>query len=90
MFLHLGSDVSVFKREIIGIFDYKLIKKSRITKEFIDVAAHEHLIKKGKKPKKIKSFILTTGNVYFSPISAETLQKRMLGVLDAFSAESER
>ncbi|MGI6607297.1 MAG: extracellular matrix regulator RemB [Peptococcia bacterium] len=78
MFLHLGSKVSVLKKDIIGIFDYNLIKKSRVTKEFLEIAANEHLIIQEKDVKKIKSFIVATGNIYFSPISADTLQKRVM------------
>ncbi len=77
MFLHLGSDVSVLQKDIIGIFDFKLINKSRITKEFIEVAASEQLIKKEAYKLKAKSIILTTDKIYFSPISTETLQKRV-------------
>lgn len=78
MFLHLGSDISVLHKDIIGIFDVNLINKSRITKEFFEVAASEQLIKKGDNPSKTKSFVLTTEMIYFSPISTETLQKRVM------------
>jgi len=78
MFLHLGSEVLVFQKDIIGIFDYNLIKKSRATKEFMEIAANEHLVIRGEEDKKIKSFIVTSKKIYLSPISADTLQKRVM------------
>ncbi len=85
MFLHLGGEKSVLKKQIIGIFDYDLIKKSRITKEFMDIAINENLIEQKKNGNKIKSFILTTDKIYFSPISSVTLQKRVVNYDDRLS-----
>lgn len=76
MFLHLGGENSVLKKKIIGIFDYDLIKKSKITKEFMDIANDENLVEQKSSGNKIKSFILTTDKIYFSPISSVTLQRR--------------
>ena len=35
MFLHLGSDVMVFVKDIIAIFDFETTTLSKITKSFI-------------------------------------------------------
>ena len=67
MFLHIGNDVMISKREIIGIFDAKNFKQT----ENLSVT-----IMSLPKGQKIKSAVLTTDKIYFSPITSGTLQKR--------------
>jgi hypothetical protein len=76
VFLHLGEEQLVLSKDIIGIFDYNLVKKSRDTKEFIEIVTDEMVIEKISKNKEIKSFIITKDKVFLSPISSLTLQKR--------------
>lgn len=87
MFLHLGSEKSLLNKEIIGIFDYNLIKKSRITKEFMEIITNEGAIEQTNIDKKVKSFIVTKDKVFLSPISSLTLQKRILNA--AYQNEQE-
>lgn len=79
MFLHLGGDVSVLQKDIIGIFDIFSTYKSIISKEFMEVAEGEKSIIKVSLTEKNKSFILVGDKVYLSPISSVTLQKRSVG-----------
>ncbi|GAB4256988.1 extracellular matrix regulator RemB [Thermincola ferriacetica] len=76
MFLHLGGDVIIPKEEIIAIIDMQSAKKAENNKEFIDQAENEELIFEITKKSKAKSFIVTSNNVFFSPISSLTLKKR--------------
>lgn len=76
MFLHLGGDVIVPKKDVIAIIDLKQPYKSKINNEFIRIAGDEGFSKQVCEPDKIKSFIVTTDNIYYSPISSATLKKR--------------
>jgi hypothetical protein len=78
LFLHLGGELSVLKKDVVGIFDYYLLKKSKITKEFLEVVDSEGCLDKKYDINKIKSFIVTQRKIYLSPISSITLQKRMM------------
>jgi extracellular matrix regulatory protein B len=87
MFIHLGGDVMVPSKEVIAIFDIKMKYSSESTKEFLDVADEEGFVVTID-PNESKSFVLTTKNVYYSPISSLTLKKRA-GFLDELD-ESKR
>ncbi|WP_459763555.1 extracellular matrix regulator RemB [Alkaliphilus crotonatoxidans] len=89
MFLHLGGEVVVPVKDIIGIFDIQSTLKAKGSQQFLEVCkdegfvqeiAHEEarsfvvtekVMKSTKKGGLIKKTI-----VYYSPISALTLQKR--------------
>lgn len=75
MFLHLGGDVVVPKKEIIAILDYRT-KLSPATKEFLEIAKDEGFIKRISPKDKGKAYIVTTKEIYISPISCVTLRKR--------------
>ena len=75
-YLHLGSDVTVHNREIIGIFDIERTTINKNVNEFL---------KKCQKSGKIyyvsldlpKSFVVTgSENVYVTNVSTLTLKKR--------------
>ncbi|WP_028511067.1 extracellular matrix/biofilm biosynthesis regulator RemA family protein [Ruminococcus sp. NK3A76] len=81
MLLHLGNEISISSKEIVGIFDIEGSSVSKITRDFLNNAE-----KKGKKivyctydmP---KSFVVTldedlTERIYISRISCATLLKR--------------
>ncbi|MBE3580390.1 MAG: DUF370 domain-containing protein [Thermoanaerobacteraceae bacterium] len=73
MYLHIGGDVLLPLKDIVGIFDYEKIGRSAANKEFW--AAN----KKGPRLKgePVKSFIVTTDKkIYFSSISPVTLGRR--------------
>lgn len=79
MYLHLGNDVIVPKKEIIGIFDIENTSVSKDTRAFLSAEA-----KKGEviyiTQELPKSFILCQRDgvckTYVSQISAATLKKR--------------
>lgn len=75
MFLHLGDDNAVLKRDIVGIFDIKTIA-AKSTKEFMEIAKDEGFIIRICQPDKEKSIVITNKDIYISPISCNTLKKR--------------
>lgn len=79
MLLHLGGDVSIFKKHVTGIFDIDKTKNAA-TKEFLQSAKDEKRLHLVIKNQKVKSFVLVDNEVYLSPISSTTLQKRFLEV----------
>ena len=81
MYIHIGGDVSVLKKSIIGIFDMDNTTISKWTRQFLkyseekenvvnvsDELPRTFIVTENERDKKIK--------VYISPISASTLQKR--------------
>lgn len=81
MFLHLGGDVVVSKKDIIAILDVRTMQ-APVTKEFIEIAGDEGFIKSIYEKEKEKSFVITTRDIYMSPISCITLKKRSESFLD--------
>ncbi len=75
MFLHLGGDVVVPKKEIIAIFDARAMSASS-TREFIEIAGDEGFIKNIPGQKKEKSYVVAINEIFLSPISCATLSKR--------------
>ncbi|MBP7330740.1 MAG: DUF370 domain-containing protein [Firmicutes bacterium] len=75
MFLHLGRNVVVPKEDIIAILGVRTAQADA-TKEFMEIAGDEGFIKKIYKKNKEKSIVITTRNIYMSPISCSTLKKR--------------
>ncbi|MDD4335107.1 MAG: DUF370 domain-containing protein [Desulfotomaculaceae bacterium] len=75
MFLHLGRNVVVLKKDIIAILGVRTAQADA-TKEFIEIAGDEGFIKNIYKKNEEKSFVITTRDIYISPISCSTLKKR--------------
>jgi len=76
VYLHIGGDVLINKKEIVAIIDYDNVDKSLITDEFVELASVEGLLEKLENEMEPKSFIITEKKVYLSSISSLTLQKR--------------
>lgn len=80
MFVHIGADVEIMVRDLIGIFDINSIDNSKISKEFLKVAQEEGFISIVSEDE-IKSVVITEEKgknvIYLSPISSATLQKRI-------------
>lgn len=80
MYLHIGNDVVINTKDIIGIFDIENSSTSKLTKDYLNFAG------KMKRVKTVsfempKSFIVCmdrdfTETVYVSQISCQTLRKR--------------
>lgn len=79
MFLHLGENVVVPVKDVIGIFDIQTTMFSSDTIQFLRMAEEDGFIEKitNESP---KSFVIAEVNkkskVYLSPISSATLTKR--------------
>lgn len=89
MFLHLGGEVVVPIKDIIGIFDIQSTMKSKNSQQFLQTCKEEgfteeivqdearsfiiteRIMKSSKNHRSVKKTI-----IYYSPISALTLQKR--------------
>ncbi|OPJ56095.1 extracellular matrix regulator RemB [Clostridium oryzae] len=86
MFLHLGENVVVPVKDIIGIFDIENSMYGSDTAQFLRMAEEDGFIEKitDENP---KSFVIAEVNkkskIYLSPISSVTLSKRTeLGYTD--------
>ena len=75
MFLHLGGDVVVLKKDVIAILNIRA-GQATVTKEFIKTAGDEGFIKNIYAKDREKSFVVTNREIYMSPISCSTLKKR--------------
>lgn len=78
MFLHIGADTEVIKKDIIAVIDVKAVNTSDITKEFLKKAYDEGMVVEiAHRPKSL--VVVENGDkdiIYLSPISPVTLQKR--------------
>lgn len=81
MYLHIGGDFVVRKKEVVGIMDIENTSISKITREYLTNAE-----KCGRvinvSDDLPKSFVITKGeegiSVYISPISSVTLSRRKI------------
>jgi hypothetical protein len=79
VFLHLGENVVVPIKDIIGIFDLQNTMYSSDTIQFLRLAEEDGFVERitDEQP---KSFIIaevdSKSKIYFSPISSTTLTKR--------------
>lgn len=79
MFVHLGENVVIPIKDIIGIFDIETTTYSSDTSQFLRMAEEDGFVKRitDEKP---KSFVIAEVNkkskIYLSPISSSTLSKR--------------
>ncbi len=74
MFLHIGGSEIVFSSELIGIFNLDPDDNS-VNESLLNTMTNNPVsIISGSKRQ--KSFIVTSNNVYISPISPLTLSKR--------------
>lgn len=79
MFLHLGENVVVPVKDIIGIFDMQSTMYSSDTIQFLRLAEEDGFVERITKEQP-KSFVIAEVNkmskIYLSPISSATLTKR--------------
>lgn len=79
MFLHLGENVVVPVKDVIGIFDLETTMYSSDTSAFLRMAEEDGFVERISKEKP-KSFVIAEVNkmskIYLSPISSSTLTKR--------------
>ena len=79
MFLHLGENIVIPVKDIIGIFDIESTMYSADTSQFLRMAEEDGFVERITTDK-AKSFILAEvdkkSKIFLSPISSSTLQKR--------------
>jgi hypothetical protein len=79
VFLHLGENVVVPIKDIIGIFDLQNAMYSSDTIQFLRLAEEDGFVERITEEQP-KSFVIAEVNnkskIYFSPISSITLTKR--------------
>ena len=79
MFLHLGENVVVPVKDVIGIFDLQTTMYSSDTSAFLRLADEDRFVERVSKEQP-KSFVIAEVNkmskIYLSPISSSTLTKR--------------
>lgn len=80
MFLHLGENIVVPIKDIIGIFDIETSVYGSDTTQFLRMAEEDGFVQRIVEEKS-KSFIIAEvdkkSKVYLSPISSATLSKRI-------------
>ena len=80
MFLHLGNDVLINTKDVVGIFDIENTSVSKTTKDFLNSASKNARVINCTLEMP-KSFVVTldkdfTETVYISQMSSATLLKR--------------
>lgn len=79
MFLHLGENVVVPIKDVIGIFDVDTATYSSDTIQFLRMAEEDGFVERITKDKP-KSFVIAEvdkkSKIFLSPISSVTLSKR--------------
>ena len=79
MFLHLGENVVVPIKDVIGIFDMETSMYSSDTTQFLRMAEEDGFVSRITKDKP-KSFVIAEvdkkSKIFLSPISSATLAKR--------------
>lgn len=85
MFLHLGENVVVPLKDVIGIFDLETTMYGSDTSQFLRLAEEDGFVERITKEHP-KSFIVAEVNkkskIFLSPISSSTLCKRSQNVYD--------
>ena len=83
MFLHLGRDVVISMKYIIGIFDLDNTSVSNITRDFLKRAEKKQCVLNVSEGLPRSFVVVQEGKrekVYFTNISSVTLNRRTLGV----------
>jgi len=79
MFLHLGENLVVPVKDIIGIFDIETASYSSDTTQFLRMAEEDGFVERvnNETPKScIVAEVNKKSKIYLSPISSSTLNKR--------------
>lgn len=83
MYLHIGNQINIRERDIIGIFDADRTTTSWITRKYLSEAQKKELVSAANEEEIPKSFVLYRDRkdgqykVYFSQLSTSALFGRM-------------
>lgn len=73
MYIHVGEDILVRSKDIVAIIDKQSVRSSKMVEEFLERKKHSVInLSKGS----YKSVVITTKEIYFSPLASGTLKKR--------------
>lgn len=75
MYVDLGGDIVIRSRDLVAILDLSGEKAENAASFFPDEQPPGHIVKIG--DEETKSLVVTRNALYFSPVSAATLQKRL-------------
>jgi len=76
LYLHLGGEKIIRTEELIAVFDISAGKSSKISKQFINNAQKNDNIEIIGEEES-KSLIVSFNKIYYSPISSNTLKRRV-------------
>lgn len=76
MFIHLGGEVTIRTRDVIGIFDIERCSVSRTTAEYLNNCQKKDLIVNVSEDMP-KSFVVTDEATYISNVSNSTIYRRI-------------
>ncbi|WP_078393262.1 extracellular matrix regulator RemB [Shouchella patagoniensis] len=76
MYLHIGGDVILPAKKVIGIFPYAEKELSKQTKVFLKEREQDGSCIKIVDDDSVKSIIVTDASTYYSPVSSQTLFRR--------------
>lgn len=73
MFIHIGNNEVIKDETIIAIVNYQLIKE---TDQLQTIRKNKEVVLLIEKEENVKSIIITSDHLYYSPLSSTTLKKR--------------
>lgn len=82
MYLHIGGDVIIPFKEVIGVFDM-VTSNAQVTRDFLKISREEGFVASVMDGNPIKSFVVTDTKVYMSPIACSTLRRRWVHLDDS-------
>lgn len=76
VFLHLGGEMIIPKREVVAILNLDTVNGTPATREFLRARRDEGKTFQVADSSPAKSAVITTSGIYFSSIASITLYKR--------------
>lgn len=78
MFIHLGGDVIIRSKDIIAILNRDVQERASVTNTYLQ-AEEQRKTKTVISADYIKSIVVTNDDIYYSPVSSLTLNRRAQG-----------
>lgn len=75
MFLYLGGDVSVYSKDVVGIFDIEECSVSRTTADFLNSCQKKGVVVSISEDMP-KCFVVTEKNTFITNVSHNTIRQR--------------